>query len=171
MTATNTNVLLKKGMQGASVKQLQVKLNRWIKDIDIVPGGSILVEDGIFGAATERIVKFFQCRNFLFIDGIVGNQTMDCLNRGIASLPTLKLGSKGAIVQRLQQVLELYGIELGVVDGIYGAKTRAAVMRFQNDYHIFDVNGHATGEVNFNTWSYLIQEPAAMACGPLKSFS
>jgi len=169
MPPVNSPVLLQKGMQGAHVKQLQVQLNRWITSLDVTLGGT-LVEDGIFGAATERLVRFFQCRNFLLIDGLVGNQTMDCLNRGLASLPTLKLGSTGTIVQRLQQVLTAYGLDLGAIDGIYGSKTRAAVMRFQNDYHIFDVNGQATGEVNFTTWTHLAQEPAAITCGPLRSF-
>jgi len=168
MTTLRSTVLLKKGSQGTAVKQLQATLNIWVQDSEIFPG-SVLVEDGIFGPATERLVKFFQCRHFLETDGIVGNQTMACLNRGVASLPTLKQGSTGAIVRRLQHVLTVYGINLGAIDGIYGTKTRAAVMRFQNDYHIFDMNGHPTGEVNLNTWRWLVKEPTSMACGPLRA--
>ncbi len=167
MTTVQNTVLLKKGAQGSSVKQLQAKLNAWVINSGALPR-AILVEDGIFGPATESIVKFFQCHHFLQMDGVVGSQTMGCLNRGLASLPTLKMGSTGVIVQRLQQVLDMYGINVGAIDGIYGAKTRAAVIRFQNDYHIFDVKGQATGEINLNTWTYLAKEPAAMACGPIR---
>ncbi|MBD1851409.1 peptidoglycan-binding protein [Leptolyngbya sp. FACHB-711] len=170
MTTLRSTVLLKKGSQGSGVKQLQAMLNVWLESSEIFPG-ALLVEDGIFGLATEGIIKFFQCRHFLEMDGIVGTQMMACLNQGVSGLPLLKQGSTGAIVRRLQQVLTLYGINLGSVDGIYGTKTRAAVTHFQNDHHIFDVNGHATGEVNLNTWRKLAEEPVGMACGPLRSFS
>ncbi|MBD3885421.1 peptidoglycan-binding protein [Phormidium tenue FACHB-886] len=163
MTAFQSTTILKKGSQGIEVKRLQAKLNAWLRSKQQPP---VLVEDGIFGAATEGIVKYFQCHHFLEIDGVVGATTQACLERGVSSLPTLKQGDTGPLVRRLQSVLEIYGIKVGV-DGIYGAKTRAAVMRFQNDFHLFDPNGNATGEVNLVIWKKLAEEPVAMACGPL----
>lgn len=44
---------------------------------------------------------------------------------------TLRTGSSGPDVQRLQQRLTDQGFQLGVVDGIYGQGTAAAVMAFQ----------------------------------------
>lgn len=164
MTASNRTSILKKGSQGSEVKHLQTTLNRWLaqQSYDV-----ILAEDGIFGAATEGIVKYFQCHHFLQMDGIVGAATQACLERGIAGLPTLKLGSTGGVVLRLQGVLANYGINPGPQDGIYGPKTQAAVTRFQHDRHIYDRNGKATGEVGLSTWTQLAQEPVAMSCGPL----
>lgn len=43
----------------------------------------------------------------------------------------LKPGDTGAQVKRLQRALTQLGYSSGVVDGIYGASTQAAVMRFQ----------------------------------------
>ena len=44
---------------------------------------------------------------------------------------TLKTGSNGAQVKQLQRALAHLGYKPGVVDGIFGANTEAAVMRFQ----------------------------------------
>lgn len=168
MTASRSFAVLKQGSQGSEVKRIQSTLNAWLQNQEIIYG-KLLVEDGMFGSQTERVVKFFQCRHLLEIDGIVGAETMGCLERGAHSLPLLKQGSSGPMVKRVQNVLKLYGIEL-TVDGIYGPKTRAAIVRFQNDYHIYDQQGQASGEINLNTWIHLLQEPTAIACGPIKQF-
>lgn len=162
---TSITTTLRKGSQGSSVKQLQATLNAWLKENN---HDRTLVEDGIFGLATERMVKFFQCHHFLATDGIVGSSTQACLNRGIAGLPTLRPGSMGAIVLRLQIVLANYGIDPGPQDGMYGIKTQAAVMRFQHDYHIYDRYGNVTGEVGLGTWARLAEEPANMTCWSLR---
>ena len=166
MTISSSAIVLKQGSQGPDVKRLQVSLNTWLNPIQ---HDWALAEDGIFGIATERMVKFFQCHHFLEIDGIVGNTTRTCLEGGVAVLPTLKYGSTGAVVLRLQTVLSNYSIDPGPLDGIYGVKTRAAVMRFQNDHHIYDHRGNATGEVGPSTWTKLAQEPAYMTCWTLGS--
>ncbi len=44
---------------------------------------------------------------------------------------TLKQGSKGATVKKMQQKLKNWGYYKGGVDGIYGAKTKEAVKYFQ----------------------------------------
>ncbi len=60
-------VVLKKGSTGSTVKTLQTKLKNWG-----YYKGSI---DGIYGSQTVEAVKYFQRRNGLTADGIVGKKT------------------------------------------------------------------------------------------------
>lgn len=46
---------------------------------------------------------------------------------------TLKSGSRGEAVRKLQTALTEEGYTLGKIDGIYGVKTVAAVKAFQSD--------------------------------------
>lgn len=64
--------------------------------------------------------------------------------------PTLRIGSRGASVQRLQQLLRNEGYDPGPVDGIFGARTQSAVMAFQRDTHIA-----VDGIVGVQTWTAL----------------
>ena len=65
-----------------------------------------------------------------------------------ASKPTeggvfnLRRGSKGSEVTKLQQALNALGYDCGTADGIFGAKTEAAVRNFQRD-HSLTVDGIA----------------------------
>jgi hypothetical protein len=60
-------------------------------------------------------------------------------------------GSKGSAVKKLQILLNGLGYSAGTVDGEFGAKTKAAVLKYQKD------NGlTADGEVGAKTWSKLI---------------
>lgn len=68
---TNTN-LLRKGDTGNSVKTLQHRLNIL---------GYNLIEDGIWGNATEQAVRSYQKKTNLTIDGIVGSNTQTALIR------------------------------------------------------------------------------------------
>ena len=67
--------VISQGSRGATVKTIQTKLKNWG-----YYKGSI---DGIFGAKTKEAVKYFQRKNGLKVDGIVGNQTLKAL--GISS--------------------------------------------------------------------------------------
>lgn len=60
-------VVLKKGSSGSTVKTVQTKLKNWG-----YYQGSI---DGIYGSKTVEAVKYFQRRNGLTADGIVGAKT------------------------------------------------------------------------------------------------
>jgi len=63
----------------------------------------------------------------------------------------LKYGSKGSAVNKLQILLNGLGYSVGTVDGEFGAKTKAAVVKFQK------ANGlTADGEVGAKTWGKLI---------------
>ena len=44
---------------------------------------------------------------------------------------TLKQGSRGETVKQIQQKLKRWGYYTGAIDGVFGAKTRSAVVLFQ----------------------------------------
>lgn len=76
--ATVETAAVKQGSRGDVVKQIQQKLKRWG-----YYGGSV---DGIFGSATKKAVIYFQRKNGLTPDGIVGAKTLAAL--GISSSST-----------------------------------------------------------------------------------
>ena len=61
----------KKGASGATVTEIQTRLKNW--------GYYSGEVDGMFGSATEKAVKFFQQKNGLTADGVVGAQTLAAL--------------------------------------------------------------------------------------------
>jgi peptidoglycan hydrolase-like protein with peptidoglycan-binding domain len=71
-------------------------------------------------------------------DGAAGPQGPSRPNepRPSPSAPTLKEGSHGAPVSKLQKQLEKLGFDVGKVDGDFGPKTEAAVKRFQAKHHL-----------------------------------
>ncbi len=75
--------VIKQGSRGDTVKQIQRKLKNW----GYYSGGV----DGIFGAATKKAVLYFQRKNGLTADGIVGAKTLAAL--GISSSSTVNTGS------------------------------------------------------------------------------
>ncbi len=62
---------IKQGNRGETVKTIQRKLKNW--------GYYKGAIDGIFGAQTREAVKYFQRKNNLTPDGIVGNKTLAAL--------------------------------------------------------------------------------------------
>ena len=71
----------------------------------------------------------------------------------ISNYPTTRQGSRGNFVYLLQFVLSQYGYDIAV-DGIFGAKTAAAVRDFQTN------NGLSVdGIVGPNTWRFLFTLP------------
>ena len=62
-------ITLRRGSKGSGVKALQKGLNR------VFPAYSKLAVDGDFGPATERVVREFQRRSGIGVDGIVGKVT------------------------------------------------------------------------------------------------
>ena len=65
------NAIYKQGSRGTTVKTIQQKLKRW--------GYYTGAVDGIFGTKTKEAVKYFQRKNGLKVDGIVGSQTLKAL--------------------------------------------------------------------------------------------
>ena len=64
--------MLQKGMEGESVKALQILLEGYEHD-------TVYGADGIFGDATDAAVRSFQKERGLAVDGIVGNETWSAL--------------------------------------------------------------------------------------------
>ena len=86
--------------------------------------------DGVYGSATRSAVMRFQADNGLAVDGVCGTKTLAAL--GISS-GTLRKGSRGDNVRRVQEKLRSLGYYSGAADGVYGSATEAAVKRFQHD--------------------------------------
>ena len=90
--------------------------------------------DGISGPQTRRAVRAFQRGAGLVADGVVGPRTRRALGRyGRPQLGrrALRAGRVGWDVSELQFLLAWRGFPSGTMDGAFGLRTRAAVMRFQ----------------------------------------
>ena len=68
---------LKRGSTGDDVSAVQKRLKQW--------GYYSGAVDGIFGYATERAVKWFQEKNGLTVDGVVGAQTAAAMGLNLKS--------------------------------------------------------------------------------------
>ena len=66
----------------------------------------------------------------------------------------LQKNSQGQLVKKLQQKLSEMGYNIGPIDGIFGPKTEAAVIKYQIDKTL-----HADGVVGDQTWNSLFKEP------------
>ena len=75
----------KQGSTGSTVKTIQQKLKNWG-----YYKGSV---DGIYGSQTKEAVRYFQRKNGLTVDGIVGNNTLKAL--GISTGSTSSGGTGG----------------------------------------------------------------------------
>lgn len=115
---------LRRGDRGEDVKVLQRALRRAGYD-----AGTI---DGIFGSGTEAAVRAFQRANGLTVDGIVGSRTWAALAPYTEVEDSwLRRGDRGPEVEALQRALERAGFSPGTPDGVFGARTEAAVRAFQ----------------------------------------
>ncbi len=65
----------------------------------------------------------------------------------------VRSGSKGSSVISVQKELKAAGISPGAVDGEFGPKTRAAVMRYQRKHRL-----EVDGVVGAKTWSALTND-------------
>lgn len=123
--------LLKKGMSGEQVRELQDRL------INLGYSCGAYGADGFFGNATYYAVISFQKCNNLVQDGIAGPATLEKLHSGNAirySAPTVfKKGDSGEEVRQLQlRLIELgYNCGTGNADGIFGNGTYNSVWDFQ----------------------------------------
>lgn len=67
--------------------------------------------------------------------------------------PNVRIGSRGAAVTALQELLGGHGLSVGEVDGIFGARTRDAVLMFQKTRRLT-----ADGIVGPATWAEILKE-------------
>ncbi len=89
--------------------------------------------DGIIGPKSTDAMRLFQRLNGLSVTGKTDAATLEALFSGeaIAVPATLRDGSEGEAVEKLQRRLALYGFYDGVVDGQYAQNTVSAVRDFQ----------------------------------------
>lgn len=106
-------MLLVEGNSGEQVKYLQYGLR-----IKCFNSKSV---DGIFGPATTASVKRYQTSKGLSSDGKVGDGTWNALKEDI---------------KPIQQALKTKGYYSGTVDGISGAGTYDALVKFQKEYNL-----------------------------------
>lgn len=152
---------LRMGSRGSAVKAVQKRL----KELGYLTGTA----DGVFGEKTEDAVKAFQKRNGLTADGVVGEATLEKLNSSSAKAAessgssssgssdaedtTLRSGSRGEAVKKLQQRLKELGYYAGSIDGVYGSGTIKAIRAFQerNKLTVDGVAGSGTQKVLYSS--------------------
>ncbi len=126
---TSSSRLLKRGMRGSDVRELQELLK--------AKGYHSSSADGIFGPRTEQALKDFQKANGLVADGIAGQRTLSALRNGNTTVNRgtsnrlLKRGMRGSDVRELQELLKAKGYHSSNADGIFGSRTEQAVKNFQ----------------------------------------
>ena len=173
---------LRQGSRGPNVVRLQVILNRIGQNYPAIP--RIPAVDGIFGPATEAAVRAFQRIFGLDVDGVVGKATWYRLVRlyvGVNALSeldsegqtfyavnwqvpdSLQNGSRGQSVRELQFMLRVLSEYVDAIppiaqDGIFGPRTREAVIAFQRY-----VGLTPDGIVGPSTWTALYDRASAIA--------
>ncbi|NJK67105.1 MAG: peptidoglycan-binding protein [Microcoleus sp. CSU_2_2] len=154
------------GADGPEVAAIQQRLE--------VHGFGVGTIDGAYGSRTKSAVSGFQQSKRLNSDGIVDKETWTALaaeppsapetlqgNANIqnnapvpgtarTNLTTLTKGASGSKVKTLQVRLDVKGYEPGPIDGIFGARTAAAVKSFQEYQGL-----KADGAVDEITWKAL----------------
>ena len=157
------------GADGPEVATIQQRLQ--------IHGFAIGTIDGSYGSRTTSAVNDFQRAKGLNSDGIVDKGTWTALAadpvrapkvfqndapiENEASVPTkttstltiLTKGSYGSKVKTLQARLEVGGYSPGPIDGIFGARTIAAVKSFQQSEGL-----NANGMVDEITWKAIGQK-------------
>jgi len=147
---------LRRGSTGYWVVELQKFLQR--------QGYYLGRIDGQFGPVTDRAVRNYQSNRGLLVDGIVGPKTWCQLERdGFPGgsfpppppcpshpRPTLRPGSAGYWVVKLQEFLQSTGYYPGRIDGQFGPITDRAVRNYQRNRGLL-----ADGIVGPKTWCQL----------------
>lgn len=125
MTIDCTNIKLKQGSSGDTVKQVQTYLSQY--------GFYDGLIDGDYGSYTVTSVKNFQKACGLVVDGWIGTETCKTLHKlsELSEQESLKNGTSNVYVTIVQQKLKLLGYYTSSVDGEYGNKTVNSVKSYQ----------------------------------------
>ena len=146
--ATSSPPTISEGATGPAVRWLQYLLvRRTLSDNHQI--------DGIFGSVTKSAVEEFQGEAHLSVDGIVGPATWGALGGDGPQPPTLSQGSRGTVVEKLQNALNEGRGDFApssnpvlALDGVYGPHTETAVRGAQQ------LDGIAAdGVVGLQTWA------------------
>ncbi len=146
---------LGRGDRGPGVEDLQERLQQF-GYFNTNPTGS-------FGPITEDAVRRFQQANFIAVTGLVTEDTLALLNRGVVvSNPSttpppvlpptsvLQQGDFGTAVGTVQRQLKQLNFYDGLITNYFDSRTEEAVISFQQTYGI-----QTTGQVGQTTQSYL----------------
>ncbi|MEB3280627.1 MAG: peptidoglycan-binding protein [Lyngbya sp.] len=142
---------LEPGTRGSQVTGLQQRLQ--VHGFD--PGRI----DSVFGPRTEQAVRAFQQARGIEVNGIVNRETWQHLEANpqpvavAAPVEVLSKGTKGSKVITLQTRLQVKGYDPGPVDGVFGSRTQAAVIAYQQAKGL-----EGDGVVDEETWTALSQE-------------
>lgn len=141
----------KVGSYGKEVRELQLQLEKF----GYFKGNS----NGVFGLMTESSVKDFQEKNFYEVTGQVDENiyveimSLEAKTEEVSDGEEVEHHNIDVITHRelktAQLILKSYGYYLGQIDGIYGPKTAAAIIKFQTSYG-FESNGEINLEVYEN---------------------
>ncbi|HEX6570171.1 MAG TPA: peptidoglycan-binding protein [Acidimicrobiales bacterium] len=134
--------ILEQGDTGLEVKALQEDITE--------RGYERGTPDGIFGPATEAVVRMAQRENGIAEDGIVGPETRAALAQQSQDERLLEPGAENDAVRQVQEILSSYDFAVGPVDGIFGARTEAAVKVLQKTHGLV-----VDGIVGPKTWRAL----------------
>lgn len=128
-----------------------------------IGGGWVIEARGFqYGVVPTRLkdrpwTSWFKCPYIEYVDGTLDEasemadmETHTLFIRELAYLPGRSM-AKGLDVLRVQEMLCEIGFDPGVVDGIYGPNTQAAVKAFQNDILLCE-----SGTVDRLTWEALL---------------
>lgn len=94
---TASAAVLQQGSRGSDVTTLQKKLKNWGYYF-----GSV---DGIFGSQTKEAVKYFQRKNGLAVDGIVGVKTLAALGMTLGSSSSSTSGYSDSDITLLARLI------------------------------------------------------------------
>lgn len=134
--------ILEQGDTGPEVQALQEDLTEL--------GYEHGTPDGIFGPATEAVVRMAQRENGITEDGIVGPETRAALAQQSQDERLLEPGAENDAVRQVQEILNRCNFAVGPVDGIFGARTEAAVKVLQKTHGLV-----VDGIVGPKTWRAL----------------
>jgi len=173
--------ILKKGMRGDDVRQMQEMLIQLGYGKLLQPDGA----DGDFGNNTYNAVVQFQMKNGLFVDGEAGPDTLGKMqeltnnqnqqtpepqkeaeqNQNGSELPKnedmiseigvkmIRNGDKGNMVKLAQSCLSCLGFSVSI-DGIFGNEFEKKIRQFQTDKSL-----ESDGIVGEETWKQLLNIP------------
>lgn len=128
-SAVEKSRLLKKGMRGSHIRDLQQDL----KQLGYFDSDAT----GYYGSITEEAVEEFQQENGLYVDGIAGENTISILEKKLNTESSiLKKGCRGDDVVSLQKDLKRLGFFSAGTTGYYGTITENSVKKLQKNHGI-----------------------------------
>ena len=126
----------------------EIDLNNFTKGIEMENTNSAVeVSNNSYSGYSVSVLQEELNNQFnanLIVDNIAGPKTLNACIR-------VRIGARGNITRWIQSKLNSLGYNSGTIDGIFGVKTRDAVMQYQRDNKLV-----VDGVVGKNTWRSLL---------------